>query len=74
MTINKNYVYFEKIKNILIKLFPNEYVVVSDENVLFHSSNLKDVLKYARKLKVETYIIQKCVTNIERFNSRVVFE
>lgn len=77
MNNNKNYIYFKNEESNFAKMFPDEYIVISEEKVLFHAKDLNEVIDYVRGLKAETYIIQKCgnneTNNVQMFHTRVTF-
>lgn len=74
---SKNYKYFKKEEDILIKKYPNEFIVISNEEVVFHDADLNKVIEFVKGLEAGTYIIQNCETNkansIQMFHTRVTF-
>lgn len=44
--INKNYIYFKNEESNFAKLIPDEYIVISEEKVLFHAKDLNEVIDY----------------------------
>ena len=75
--LDKNYKYFKENKKDLIKKFPEEYLVIVDENVVFHSKDRNNAIEFVKTLKACTYILQKCEQkeedNIQMFHTRVSF-
>ncbi len=75
--IEKNYNYFKKNKEVLIKKYPNQYIVISNEKVLFNSKNKEEAIEFLKKLTPGTYILQKCdvkeENGIQMFHTRVSF-
>ena len=73
----KNYKYFKKEENNLKKKYSKEFIVIYDEKVVFHDTDLNKVIEFARQLEAGKYIIQKCETNeannIQTFHTRVTF-
>ncbi len=75
--IDKNYKYFKENLTKLKKLYPNEYVIICEEKVIFHNKDLDKAIALARELETGKYIIQNCETkeanNIQKFPTRVSF-
>ena len=73
--IDKNYKYFKENLTKLKKLYPNEYVIICEEKVIFHNKDLNKAIALARELEAGKFIIQKCETNeannIQKFPTRV---
>lgn len=75
--LEKNYAFFKKeIKN-LKKSFPNEFILIQDEKVVFHDKSFEKVVEYAKKLEAGSYIIQQCskieTKYIQTYHTRVAF-
>lgn len=74
---NKNYLYFKKEEKNLSKKYPNEFILISNEEVVFHNMDLNKIMEFARELEAGTYIIQRCeyneTNNIQTFHTRVTF-
>lgn len=73
---NKNYIFFKKEKEKLKKKYPKEFIIIYNEEVVFHDKDLNKVIEYARDLEAGKYIIQSCENdnaNIQTFNTRVTF-
>lgn len=74
--LNMNYKYFKSNKKELLKKFPEEYVVIVNEKVVFHSKDRETAIAYVKTLEAGTYILQKCETeenNVQMFHTRVSF-
>ncbi len=75
--IDKNYAFFKKEEKKLKKEFPDEYILICDEKVVFHDRNFEKVVEQAKALKAGSYIIQQCSTveakYIQTYHTRVVF-
>lgn len=73
--VDKNYDYFEKNIDDLLKKYKNKYIVVYNEQVVFSNTSMDEVLEYAKNnLEQGTYIVQKCEKpddNIQVFYTRV---
>lgn len=76
-SVEKNYSYFKENQQKLTKKFPNQYVVIVNEKVIFNSKEKDKAIEYVKKLEAGTYILQKCDTNeknsIQMFHTRVSF-
>ncbi len=76
-TEDKNYEYYKKEEKDLIKKYPNQFIVICKEEVVFHDENLNKVIDFARELEAGTYIIQNCETDevdkVQAFHTRVTF-
>ncbi len=73
---NKNYIFFKKEKEKLKKKYPKEFIIIYNEEVVFHDKDLNKVIEYARDLEAGKYIIQSCENddaNIQTFHTRVTF-
>ncbi len=74
---DKNYKYFKKEEENLKREYSQEFVVIYEENVVFHDKDLDKVIEYARGLEAGKYIIQRCETNeannVQTFHTRVTF-
>ena len=74
---DKNYKYFKKEEENLKKKYVNEFIIIYNEDVVFHDKDLNKVIDYARQLEAGKYIIQNCDTNetnnIQMFHTRVTF-
>lgn len=77
MENNKNYLFFKKEIKKLSKEYPNEFIVISNESVLFHNLDLNEIMNFVRELEAGTYIIQKCeidsTNSVQTFHTRVTF-
>lgn len=74
--LDMNYEYFKNNKKKLLKQFPEEYVVIVGEKVVFHSKDRETAIKFVKTLEAGTYILQKCETeenNVQMFHTRVSF-
>ena len=75
--IDKNYEFFLKEESKLNKKYPNQFLVISNQKVVFNNKDMSEIIKYVKKKKAGTYIIQKCGTNendnIQMFHTRVKF-
>lgn len=71
--IDKNYEFYEKNYKQLKSKYLNEYLVIANEDVKFHSNSFEESLSFAKKLEAGTYIIQQCKKedDIQMFHSRV---
>lgn len=76
-SVEKNYSYFKENHQELTKKFPNQYVVIVNEKVVFNSKEKDKAIEYVKELEAGTYILQKCDTNkensIQMFHTRVSF-
>ena len=74
---NKNYQFFVANEKKLKKDYANEFIIISEEKVVFHDIDFNKVVDFARGLKAGTYIIQRCETNklnsVQMFHTRVTF-
>ena len=74
---DRNYKYFKKEEENLKKKYSKEFVVIFNEEVVFHDEDLNKVIEFARQLEAGKYIIQRCETNeannIQMFHTRVTF-
>ena len=63
----------------LFSLYPNRYLVIKDQKVLFNEDSVKNALEASQRegLQPGTYIIQKCEEGVESYtqvyHSRVSF-
>ena len=75
--LDKNYNFFMLNEKELIKKYPNEFIVISNERVVYHNVDISLVVEYVKKLNAGSYIIQKCGSkesdNIQMFHTRVMF-
>lgn len=74
LMIDKNYEWFEENKKDLLKKYKNEYVVITEEKVVFNSEKIEDAITFASELELGTFIIQKVERNEEPqvFHTRVI--
>lgn len=76
--IDKNYMFFKKEEKNLKKKYPDEYILICDEKVVFHDKNFEKVVEFAKTLEAGTYIIQQCsaveTKYIQTYHTRVVFK
>lgn len=78
MLVNE-FEYFTKHHEELYNLYPNRYLVIKDQNVLFDADSVKHALEASNKkgLTPGTYIIQKCEKGVDSYtqvyHSRVTF-
>lgn len=77
MENNKNYLFFKNEEKRLSKQYPNEFIIICNEEIVFHNMDLNKIMEFARELEAGTYIIQKCENNeansIQTFHTRVTF-
>lgn len=75
--IDKNYDFFKKEEKKLKEIYPNEFIVICNQEVVFHDVDLNKAIEYARTLEAGSYIIQRCETNetriVQVFHTRVSF-
>ncbi len=75
--VDKNYGYYKTNLEQLRGKYPDKFVVISDEKVIFSDIDFNKAVEYAKKLTPGTYIIQKCETDKEKivqtFHTRVRF-
>ena len=75
----KEFEYFTKNHSELFNLYPNRYLVIKDQQVLFDEDSVKHALEVSQKngLVLGTYIIQKCEEGVDSYtqvyHSRVTF-
>lgn len=78
-TQSKDFRFFVDHHDEIFKEYPNSFVVIQKEKVLFSSPSLDEAVKEAmdRKLTLGTFIIQECTEGksayTQTFHSRVVF-
>ena len=78
-TLVKEFEYFTKNHSELFSLYPNRYLVIRDQKVLFNEDSVKHALEVSAKngLTPGTYIIQKCEEGVDSYtqvyHSRVTF-
>lgn len=76
--IDKNYIFFKKEESKLKKDYPDEYILICNENVVFHDKKFEKVVEYAKSLEAGTYIIQQCsaveTKYIQTYHTRVAFK
>jgi len=74
---DKNYKYFKKEEKNLKEKYSNDFIVIYNEEVVFHDKDLNRVIEFARSLEAGKYIIQRCETNesdnVQTFHTRVTF-
>ena len=58
--VDKNYKYFKDNLKDLLSKYGGEFLVIQNEEVIFHNVDMNIVVNYAEKLEAGTYIIQKC--------------
>jgi hypothetical protein len=78
MALEKEYSYFLKNKEALLKSFPNKFIVIIDDEVVGNFGSQEEALKEAsKKYKLGTFLIQKVSQAesdvIQRFFSMVYF-
>lgn len=75
--IDKNYEFFKKEEKKLKKIYSNEYIVICNQEVVFHDVELNKAIEFARKLEAGSYIIQRCEMDetriVQVFHTRVTF-
>jgi len=75
--VEKNYNYFKENQQKLTRKFPNQYIIIVNEEVVFNSNDKNKAIEYVKELEAGTYILQKCDTNennsIQMFHTRVSF-
>lgn len=76
--IEKNYAFFKKEEKKLKKDYPDEYILICNEKVVFHDKDFEKVVEYAKSLEAGTYIIQQCSSieakYIQTYHTRVAFK
>lgn len=75
--LEKEYNYFKKNKEKLIKEYPNKYVVIKAEKIIgVYDNENKAIEETLKDHKLGTFLVQKCSENsdqVMRFHSRVIF-
>ena len=77
--LEKEFEYFTENHSELYRLYPNRYLVIKDQKVLFDEDSVKHALEASNKsgLIPGTYIIQKCEEGVDSYtqvyHSRVTF-
>ena len=77
--LEKEFEYFTENHSELYRLYPNRYLVIKDQKVLFDEDSVKLALEVSTKsgLIPGTYIIQKCEEGVDSYtqvyHSRVTF-
>lgn len=75
--LEKEYQYFEKIRDSLLKDHLNDYVAIKGEEVIGFYKTIEEALNsLSGKYPLGTFLIQKCISkedSIQRFYSRVCF-
>lgn len=77
--LEKEFEYFTENHSELYNLYPNRYLVIKDQKVLFDEDSVKHALDVSQKhgLVPGTYIIQKCEEGVDSYtqvyHSRVTF-
>lgn len=78
-SIESNFRYFIEHQTELYALYPNKYLVIMDENVVFAGDSVSDALDYTlnNKLIPGTFLIQQCEEGedayTQTFFSRAIF-
>ena len=77
--LEKEFEYYTHNHSELFSLYPNKYLVIQGEKVLYCTDSMQSALETSQKsgLKPGTYLIQKCEEGAESFtqvyHSRVMF-
>ena len=77
--LEKEFEYFTENHSELYNLYPNRYLVIKDQKVLFDEDSVKHALDVSQKngRVPGTYIIQKCEEGVDSYtqvyHSRVTF-
>lgn len=77
--LEKEFEYYTKNQTTLFEKYPNRYLVIKDQKVLFDEDSVKHALEASNKkgLTPGTYIIQKCEEGVDSYtqvyHSRVTF-
>lgn len=77
--LEKEFEYFKENHERLFREYPNKYLVIKDNNVLYSEDTLEDALNQAVSsgLEVGTFLIQLCGKGegsyTQTFHSRVIF-
>ena len=77
--LEKEFEYFTENHSELYNQYPNRYLVIKDQKVLFDEDSVKHALEVSQKNGLEpgTYIIQKCEEGVDSYtqiyHSRVTF-
>lgn len=77
--LEKEFEYYTQNHSKLFSLYPNRYLVIKDQKVLFNEDSVKNALEASQRegLQPGTYIIQKCEEGVESYtqvyHSRVSF-
>ena len=74
--LEKEYEYFESIRDELVKEHLNEYVAIQDQKVIGYYKKKDEALsELSGKYEIGTFLIQQCIpedTETQVFHSRVV--
>lgn len=79
MAQDLNFKFFTDNHDKLYKDYPNTFVVIQDQKVLYSAKTFEEALKEAinRKLDLGTFLIQECTEGkdayTQTFHSRVIF-
>jgi len=65
--IDKNYKYFKDNLKALLSKHNGEYLVIQDEKVVFHNTDMNLIVAYVETLEAGSYIIQKCESEEAQF-------
>ena len=77
--LEKEFEYYTQNHSKLFTLYPDKYLVIQGEKVLFGAENMQKALEYSHREGLEpgTFLIQKCEEGAESFtqvyHSRVTF-
>ena len=77
--LEKEFEYYTQNHSKLFSLYPNRYLVIKDQKVLFNEDSVKNALEASQRegLQPGTYIIQKCEEGVDSYtqvyHSRVSF-
>lgn len=77
--LEKEFEFYTQNHSKLFSLYPNRYLVIKDQKVIFNEDSVKNALEASQRegLQPGTYIIQKCEEGVESYtqvyHSRVSF-
>lgn len=77
--LKKNYDYYIKNHDEIIKKYLNKFIIIKDEQIIDAYDTFEDAFENSSaKYELGTFIIQKCTKDIEEdtqiFHSRVILE
>ena len=77
--LEKDFKYFTDNHDDLFGRYPDKYLVIKDESVLFSADSFEDALSFTEKngLEIGTFLIQYCTEGdsayTQTFHSRAIF-